>query len=50
MGQEVPQVSMPDSDEGMLEFEESHRFDFSLKAILVLVALGIAFFVVIWIL
>lgn len=41
---------MPDSDEGKLEFEESHRFDFSLKAILVLVALGIAFFVVIWVL
>jgi hypothetical protein len=41
---------MPDSDEGKLEFEESHRFDFSLKAILVLVALGIAFLVVIWVL
>ena len=47
MGAEVPQVPMPDSDKGRLEFEESDRWDFSLKAILFLVALGIALFVVV---
>ena len=50
MGPEVPQVPMPDNDEGKLEIRESNRFDVSLKAILALVALGIAFLVVIWVL
>jgi hypothetical protein len=36
---------MPHGDAGKLEFEMSHRFDSSYKAILFLVALGVALFV-----
>jgi len=39
----------PDTDDGMLKFERSGRWDFSLKAILVLVALGVALVIAMWI-
>ena len=44
----IPPVLVPDSDEGRLEYEKGHRFDSSLKAILVLAVLLIVFFVVMW--
>lgn len=50
MGPEIPQVPRPDSDEGMLDFEESGRWDLSLKAFLILVALGVALLLVMWVL
>jgi hypothetical protein len=39
----------PDTDNGMLKFERSGRWDVSLKAILALVALGVALVIVMWI-
>jgi len=49
MGPEIPQASKPDSDEGLVDFEESGRWELSLKAILALIALGVAFVIVMWI-
>lgn len=49
VGPEIPQMPKPDSDNGMLKFEGSGRWDFTLKAILVLVAIGVASVIVMWI-
>jgi len=50
MGPEIPQVPIPDSDEGILRFEKSGRWNLSLKAVLALVAIGAAFMLMMWIL
>ncbi len=50
MGPEIPQVPIPDSDEGILRFEKSGRWNLSLKAVLALVAIGAAFVLIMWIL
>jgi hypothetical protein len=49
MGPEIPQMPLPDSDEGRLDLESGRR-DLSLKTILALVAFGIVFLVVMWVL
>jgi hypothetical protein len=50
MGPEIPQVPIPDSDEGILRFEKFGRWNLSLKGFLALVAIAIAFLLILWIL
>jgi len=50
MGPEIPQVPIPDSDEGILLFEKFGRWSLSLKGFLALVAVGAAFLLILWIL
>ncbi len=50
MGPEIPQVPIPDSDEGILRFEKFGRWNLSLKGFLALVAIAAAFLLILWIL